>query len=330
MYPGRRKEIFTMTCPNTPIEIVILSEEHTAYRQALQTLNENQHFVIRTATNNPEEVDVHNTTIILGDPHLAAKIVDDCSALQWLQSGWAGVSPLLRAKNRNYILTGVKGVFDMQMREYVFGYLLYFSRNIADFTKAAHRSEHKWHKPGHTYLKGKTLGVLGAGSIASSLIPVAQAFEMNLVGLRKSGHPQPGFSAMYSNEQMPKFANQCDYVVSLLPDTPDTIGILNKGLFDALPDHAVLINAGRGNAVVEQDLLDALDNHQLQAAVLDVFEQEPLPDTHPFWHHPNIHVTQHTAATSIASDIAHLFYQNLQRYTQGEDLKYVIDFEQGY
>ncbi|QPG06213.1 D-2-hydroxyacid dehydrogenase [Salinimonas marina] len=319
-----------MSALSPPTEIVILSDEYTEYQQALQRLAPASELIVTSASDDPGTVDVHTTAIMLADPHLAATIVDKCSALKWLQLGWAGVTPLLRAQNRSYTLTGVKGVFDMQMREYVFSYLLYFSRNIAGFQKAAESAENKWYKPEHTYLKGKTLGVLGAGSIASALAPVAQVFGMKLVGLRKSGHPHPGFNDMYDNTQLQEFARQCDYLVSLLPDTPHTRGLLDKTLFNALPENAVLINAGRGNALVQQDLLDALEEGQLQAAVLDVFEQEPLPDTHPFWLHPDIHVTQHTAATSIPADIAKLFYDNLQRYRQGQALQHAIDFEKGY
>ena len=319
-----------MSASFTPTEIVILSDEYVEYQQALHQLAPRGELVITSATDAPDKVDVHTTVVMLADPHLAAQIIDKCSALKWLQSGWAGVTPLLHAQNRHYTLTGVKGVFDMQMREYVFSYLLYFSRNIAGFCRAAGTSANKWHKPDHTYLKGRTLGVLGAGSIASALVPVAQAFGMRLIGVRKSGQPQSGFSDMFDNSQLQEFASQCDFVVSLLPDTTHTRGLLNKSLFEALPEHAVVINAGRGNALVEQDLLDALAKGQLRAAVLDVFEQEPLPDTHPFWVHPDIYVTQHTAATSIPSDIARVFYENLQRYRQGQALRYTIDFEKGY
>ena len=319
-----------MSASPTPTEIVILSDEYAEYQQALKQLAPTSELIITHATDAPDTVDVHTTAIMLADPHLAAQIIDKCSALKWLQSGWAGVTPLLHAQNRHYTLTGVKGVFDMQMREYVFSYLLYFSRNIAGFCRAADASANKWHKPAHSYLKGRTLGILGAGSIASALVPVVQAFGMRLVGLRKSGQPQAGFSDMFDNSQLQEFASQCDYLVSLLPDTTHTRGLLNRTLFEALPEHAVVINAGRGNALVEQDLLEALAKGQLQAAVLDVFEQEPLPDTHPFWGHPDIYVTQHTAATSIPADIARVFYENLQRYRQGQTLRHAIDFEKGY
>ena len=313
----------------TPVDIVILSHEYADYARELSAHNDVQANVI-TATDTPDAVPYEKVQVLLGDPDLAAQVIGRCPDLRWVQSGWAGNAPLINHPRKDYTLTGVKGVFAMQMREYVFAHLLYFSRNIAGFVQAASHSHTKWHKPDFYYLAGKTLGICGAGSIAEALVPVAQALGMKIIGLSRSGEPKEGFAAMYTAQDKTVFASQCDFVVSLMPDTPQTRGFIDESMLAALPDEAVLINAGRGSAVVQSALLNALDTHRLRAAVLDVFEQEPLPDDHPFWTHPDILVTQHTAAASRPKDIISVFADNLKRYQANQSLLYTIDFNKGY
>ena len=121
-----------------------------------------------------------------------------------------------------------------------------------------------------------------------------------------------------------------DYLVSVLPRTEDTNKIVNRELLEVLPSHAVLVNVGRGNAVDEPALVQALNGGKIAAAVLDVFEQEPLPEGHPFWTTPNLYMTFHTSAISYPEDLTKVFIENYQRYVDGKPLKYVVDFAKGY
>ena len=121
-----------------------------------------------------------------------------------------------------------------------------------------------------------------------------------------------------------------DYLVSVLPRTEDTNKIVNRELLEVLPSHAVLVNVGRGNAVDEPALVQALNEGKIAAAVLDVFEQEPLPEGHPFWTTPNLYMTFHTSAISYPEDLTKVFIENYQRYVDGKPLKYVVDFAKGY
>lgn len=316
---------------NTPsLDVVILSKEHAAYKAALEKYGQPAFNIIQ-ATDDPSAIDQKQVRVMLADPGLAADIVNDCDRLQWIQSGWAGNTPLIKQQKRDYVLTGVKGVFGRQMREYVFAYLLYFSRNIHAFYEAQkNEGFNKWNKPDYQYLAGKTLGICGAGSIASSLLPVADTFGMRVIGLTRSGDAKPHYDKMYTPSQKIDFAQNSDFIVNLLPDTPDTLNFFDASLFRAMGKGSVLINAGRGSAIDEQALIEALNHEHLRAAVLDVFRQEPLPDHHPFWHHEKIIVTQHTAAESDPKDIAALFHDNARRFLDGEALEHVFDFDKGY
>ena len=134
-------------------------------------------------------------------------------------------------------------------------------------------------------------------------------------------------------EQAPalhRFAHGLDYLVNILPNTKDTRKIINAELLNALPPHALVINVGRGPAVDESALIEALNENRIAGAVLDVFEKEPLPKDHPFWTTPNLLMTFHTAAPSLAEDISNLFFENYELFLEGQPLMYQVDFEKGY
>ncbi|WP_288388579.1 D-2-hydroxyacid dehydrogenase [uncultured Alteromonas sp.] len=320
-----------MSIQSPTLNVSILSKDASALAEEIANAWPQPHALnICQAVTTSEQINPDKVEVLLADPNLAAKVIDQCTGLKWCQSTWAGNAPLLNLDKSDYILTGVKGVFGKLMREYVFAYLLQYARNIPAF---AHNQNHQppiWEESPRAPLTGKTLGILGAGSIAQALIPVAKSFEMKVIGLSRSGQAVDGFDDVYAATDLLKFAQEADHVVNLMPDTPATTGVLNQAFFGALKLHSMFINAGRGSAIIEDALLNALDNGTLQAAVLDVFTQEPLPEEHPFWTHPKVVVTAHTAAVSSPEDVASVFVANAKRYIANEALHYQFDFNKGY
>ncbi|WP_218398244.1 D-2-hydroxyacid dehydrogenase [Alteromonas lipotrueae] len=320
-----------MSIQSPTLNVSILSKDASALAEEIANAWPEPHALnICQAVTTSEQINPDEVEVLLADPNLAAKVVDQCTGLNWCQSTWAGNAPLINLDKSDYILTGVKGVFGNLMREYVFAYLLQYARNIPAF---AHNQNHQppiWEESPRAPLTGKTLGILGAGSIAKALIPVAKSFEMKVIGLSRSGQAVGGFDDVYSAIDLLKFAQEADHVVNLMPDTPATTGVLNQAFFGALKPHSVFINAGRGSAVINDALLNALNNGTLQAAVLDVFTQEPLPKEHPFWTHPKVVVTAHTAAVSSPEDVAGVFITNAIRYMANEPLYYQFNFNKGY
>lgn len=310
-----------------PLAVTILSRDAGLYAERLA---DNKLVDIIQYSTRAEEIDCHRVVYLLADPNLAAEVIEQCVNVKWIQSTWAGNTPLLQAQKTNYVLTGVKSVFGQQMSEFVFAHILYFSRNIAGFIKQQAEPTQRWRPQPYTSLKGKTLGILGAGSIASALLPVAEQFGMQVIGLNRSGESEPGYRKMFAMHQGNEFAKQVDYLVSLLPDTAQTENFIDKSFLTGLSPDAVLINAGRGSAIRDDDLIEAIKNGRLRAAVLDVFRHEPLPDDHAFWTTPGILVTQHTAAESFPDDIADIFERNINKYVSGEALDYQFDFDKGY
>ena len=135
---------------------------------------------------------------------------------------------------------------------------------------------------------------------------------------------------VFTSESQDRFFAQSDYVVLTLPDTPQSRHFINTETLAMMKSSATLINVGRGSIVNEPDLVTALQQGQITAAVLDVFETEPLPADSLLWDLPNVYVTPHFAAASFPEDVVGIFAENYERYTQGRPLMHVIDFERGY
>jgi phosphoglycerate dehydrogenase-like enzyme len=126
------------------------------------------------------------------------------------------------------------------------------------------------------------------------------------------------------------FAAGLDYLVCVLPNTESTRRMVDAEVLQALPKHALLVNIGRGRTVDEKALAEALSSGQLAGAILDVFENEPLPPDHFLWDIPNVIITSHTSGPSFPEDLAKVFVRNYWRYISGQTLLHLVDFERGY
>lgn len=271
----------------------------------------------------------HDTDIVLGEPSLIKAALASLPALNWAQSIWAGVEPLLDpAARRDYTLTNARGVFGELMSEYVIGYLLAHERKI--FQRHEAQKNKQWEDSDTGTLRGKTIGLLGVGSIGAEVALTAKFFGMNVRGFTQISETSAHVDSYYHGDDLLKFANGLDYLVNILPNTKDTRKIINADLLNVLPAHALVINVGRGPAVDESSLLQALNQNKIAGAVLDVFEHEPLPKDHPFWTTPNLLMTFHTAAPSLAEDITNIFIENYELLLEGKQLKYRVDFGKGY
>ena len=318
-------------------KLLILAQDENKYR----ALIEEARLVNLDLTTQPAE----DVDIVLGEPKRIKAALASLPALSWAQSIWAGVEPLLDpAIRRNYILTNARGVFGELMSEYVIGYLLAHERRI--FQKLDAQKNKNWEDSDTGSLRGKTIGLLGVGSIGAEVALTAKFFGMNVRGYTRGSetikhvdeyyHPLESDSLLSNSgvqqqaAVLQRFASGLDYLVNILPNTNDTHKIINADLLNALPSHALVINVGRGSAVDESALIEVLNQHKIAGAVLDVFEQEPLPREHPFWTTSNLLMTFHTSAPSLPEDITNLFIENYELFNEGQPLKYQVNFERGY
>jgi len=266
--------------------------------------------------------------ILFGNPGIIAPLLDQLDEVEWIQSSWAGVTPLINSARRDYILTGVKDVFGPQMSEFTLGYLLAHELKIAE--RSRQQAKRAWSPQHSGMLDGKTIGVMGTGSIGSHIGRTARCFNLRVIGLSRSGKAVDGFDRVFDLTQLDDFLRDCQYLVSTLPQTPETDQLLNERSIAQLPQGAYFINVGRSNVIDDTTLIKALTDGHLAGAVLDVFDTEPLPPDDPLWNTRNLHVTAHISAISHPLLIVPIFVENYQRYLNGQPLTHQVDFDAGY
>lgn len=267
--------------------------------------------------------------LIFGKPALVAEVIGGAERLKWVQSTYAGVEQLCRPDlPRDYLLTGIKGLFGSFMREYVFTYILARERSLLQTYENQQRKV--WSRINYRSLADVTIGIIGLGSIGLEIARTARHFDMRVLGVKRTPGRIDCVDQLYLASEMDQFLPELDYLVLVLPDTPESRQVISAREFRLMPPRAVLINVGRGSSVNLSDLVQALESGQISEAVLDVFEQEPLPEDSPLWTMDNVMITPHNSAYSFPEQVAGVFSANYALYIAGAPLKYVVDFERGY
>lgn len=175
-----------------------------------------------------------------------------------------------------------------------------------------------------------TVGFLGLGTLGRHAAAQLKALGFRVRGWTRAPRDVDGVEVFHGRAMLAAFLGGCDHLVCLLPQTPETKGIVDAALLAGLPRGAHFINAGRGGQVVEPDLLDALDSGHLASATLDVFGTEPLPASHRFWTHPRVTITPHNAADSSPESVAPQMLENYRRLIAGQPLLNQVDRARGY
>ena len=214
------------------------------------------------------------------------------------------------------------------MIEYVTMSVLALHRNLIDYLRA--QAVGAWQAIEVVPASARSVGVMGLGVLGQAVLERLGSFGYSRYGWNRSPKMISGVTCYSGEQTLEKFLGHCDILVCLLPLTESTRGILNRRLFAALPRGASLINVARGGHLDQQALLEALDSGHLSAAILDVFEPEPLPPLHPFWTHPRILLTPHIASMTQPETAALVLLENIRRHRRGEPLRDVIDRCKGY
>jgi glyoxylate/hydroxypyruvate reductase A len=176
----------------------------------------------------------------------------------------------------------------------------------------------------------RSVGILGFGTLGQDAGRKLMGLGFDVAGWSRGAKEVPGFPTYSGPAGLDALLARSEILVCLLPLTAETTGILNAAAFARLPRGAMLVNAGRGGHLVEQDLIPALDSGQLSGAVLDVVREEPLPPGHPFWRHPRIILTPHIAAETHPPTAAPIIREAVRAYEAGRPVANLVDPTRGY
>jgi glyoxylate/hydroxypyruvate reductase len=217
---------------------------------------------------------------------------------------------------------------DQMMTETVLLHVLRHHRQLPELLLAQQKGE--WASPKRLRTRERKVGVMGLGPIGIAAARALRDLGFQTAAWVRRPRTVEGIEVFQGNEQLAAFLSRSEIVVNLLPLTPETEDILSAKTFAQMPKGASVINLGRGQHIVDDDLIAALDSGQLVAATLDVFRQEPLPKEHPFWRHPRITVIPHASRGQFPGEITPLICAHLRRFQRGEPLTDRVDIAAGY
>jgi D-2-hydroxyacid dehydrogenase (NADP+) len=253
-------------------------------------------------------------------PMINDQVVREATNLKWIQALGTGVDNLvdLPSLRSGVIVTNLQGIHGPPMSEAAIMAMLALSRN---FPRAVRNQDrHLWERWPASLLDGKKLGILGIGVIAETLAPKCKALGMTVTGITSVKRTVARFDQVYGRDELLAAVRDLDYLIALTPYSPATRHIVSAAIFSAMKPTSYFINLARGGVVDEGALIKALESGQIAGAALDVFNDEPLPQDHPFWSMKNVIVTAHLGGfyDGYADRAMPVVEENIRRFLAGD------------
>ena len=303
-----------------------------AYLRAAETAGLTKHFSLEVAplaTEPPDDMLGRAEALLAWRP--PARLAQRARRLTWIQSLTGGIDQwLVPDYPERAVLTCARGSHRLSMPEHILAALFVVTKSLVPIV--LDQRERRWTRHVNPTLAGRTLGILGLGAIGAELARKAAALEMRVIGTKRDGLPVAHVERVYPPSETQIVLAQSDYVVLLLPSTPETRGLINARSLERMKRTAYLLNFGRGDLVVEEDLANAVRARVIAGAVLDVFVKEPLPADSPLWTTEGITIFPHVGGLHPDRDeiVAALWVDNLRRFANGEPLRQLVDRARGY
>jgi glyoxylate/hydroxypyruvate reductase A len=271
---------------------------------------------------------IEEAEILLSSKVIPDDLLEKARRLVWFASTSAGYESLVKNPflPASVILTKTT-IYGEMMAEFVFAYLLYFIRG-----GSKHLGDQKrkiWDPVRPERLRGKVLAIVGLGSVGKEIAKRGKQFGMRVIGVRRTPEPVEDVDEIFGPQHIEKMIPNADYLVSVVPFTPETDHLLGEKELALLKEGAVLFNIGRGTMIDEEALIRVLKSKRIRA-VLDVFETEPLPEASGLWTLENAIITPHVSGINMPEEISAGFAANYERWLRGEPLVGVVDRERGY
>jgi len=255
--------------------------------------------------------------------------------LKWMQMMSAGVEMSLNKDiiESPVVMTNVSGIHVDTISEYILCMMLMFARQMPLYFKL--QQEKKWERNDPMLLRGKTAGIVGLGNIGRKVARIARCFGMDVIATRRSvteGMRTRYVDKLIPRQKLPELLAESDFVILTLPSTAETTNLIGEKELSLMKSTAFIINIARGNVIDEEALISALEEKSIAGAVLDVFNQEPLPAESKLWSLPNVILTPHVAGsmTDYFSRCTDVFCDNMQRFLAGKRLHHIVNKKRGY
>ncbi len=259
--------------------------------------------------------------------------------VRWIQATSAGIGQFVKRmgydkRMPDTVFTTASGVHAEPLAEFCVMAMLMFNKGLLRMVRDQERKH--WERYAGTDLVGRTLVVIGVGTIGRKVARMGKAFGMTVVGVKR--HPEGidpaslNLNELHPPTELLGVLPRAEYLVLIAPHTPETERLIGARELAALPPGALVINVARGAVLDEAALIESLRSGHLGGAALDVFAEEPLPKDSPLWEMPNVLVSPHSGSTSDRENgrLTNLFCENLRRYLNGEPLLNVLDTEKLY
>jgi phosphoglycerate dehydrogenase-like enzyme len=271
-------------------------------------------------------------------PFVDRDVFASATRLRWVQSPAVGVGSLMFPEllASDVVLTSARGIRARSMAEHVLGVTIALARLLPAALRA--QAQHRWMQAeletGARTLKGQRMGIVGLGAIGLEVANIAAPFGFRVSAIRRrAGDPVPaGADAVWTPDRLDDLLAQSDVVVIAAPHTPETKRLIGRAQIDRMKPGALLVNVARGKLVDDEALIEGLRTGRVGGAALDVFSQEPLDPSSPYWDLPNVIVTPHTSGAmhDYWTPLVALFADNLRRFEKGHPLLNVVDKVAGY
>jgi D-2-hydroxyacid dehydrogenase (NADP+) len=239
--------------------------------------------------------------------------------LKWIQSLATGVDHFLRCPSLKpqVLITSGRGIHGVPMREQVLYQMMAVSRDAV--RAVGDQKAHFWERRLWSTLHGKTAVIAGTGIVGAAIGELLKALGMHVIGVTRTPRQEPGFDEMIATDRLTEAAARADYLINMLPASPDNIGLFDAEIFAAMKPSAYYISAGRGQTVDEAAMLATLRERRIAGAALEVFQTEPLPPDSPFWDLPNVFITPHVGGYVVEYEdfIMPLVVDNMRLFLAG-------------
>lgn len=300
----------------------------------IRLINERFPEICAIAAQDEESLERHiaDADVLVGQK-FPIHLFESARKLRWFQCTNAGIDTVLpiREKATNLIVTNARGIHGDSISDYVMAGVTMLHW---DFRRLLNeQAQRRWSPRYVAPLSDKTLGVVGLGAIGATIARRAKAAGMTVVGSKRDiSVPIEGVDRLFGSDQLGELLALCDFVVLAVPATPDTVHLIGSKELAAMKPDAFLVNIARGEVVVESDLIEALQSQRIAGAMLDVFQQEPLPYDSPLWTMSNVIATPHIAGapTNYHERLFEIFAGNVERFLSGQPLNNHVDLARGY